>query len=58
MKALFARFATKENGAVSVDWVVLSALVVTLLSAGYGMMESSTNDLSSDTADYMTNWQF
>ncbi|UYV38498.1 hypothetical protein N4R57_05330 [Rhodobacteraceae bacterium D3-12] len=51
-------FAASEDGAVTVDWVVLSALVVTLLGAGYGALETGTNDLSTDTATYMTNWTF
>lgn len=58
MKRLIKNFAKEDSGAVTVDWVVLTALVVTLLGAGYGALEGSTNDLSSDTADYMTNWTF
>lgn len=57
-KELVKDFAKDEDGAVTVDWVVLTALVVTLLGAGYGALESSTNNLSSDTSTYMTNWTF
>ena len=51
-------FALDDDGAVTVDWVVLSALVVMLLGAGYGALESGTLGLSGDTASYMTGWTF
>lgn len=51
-------FFRDESGAVTVDWVVLTALVVTLLGAGFGAMETATTSLTSDTSDYMSSWQF
>ncbi|WP_188078308.1 Flp family type IVb pilin [Aquicoccus porphyridii] len=58
MKQYLESFARDESGAVTVDWVVLTALVVTLLAAGYGLMESATTDTAGATATYMTDWSF
>jgi Flp pilus assembly pilin Flp len=58
MKTFLKTFATDETGAVTVDWVVLSALVVTLLAAGYGMMQSSTTSLATSISTYMSGWTF
>lgn len=58
MKQYLESFATDESGAVTVDWVVLTALVVTLLAAGYGLMESATTDTAGATSDYMSDWTF
>lgn len=58
MNDFLKSFATDESGAVTVDWVVLSALVVTLLAAGYGMMQSSTTGLAGNIATYMSGWTF
>lgn len=44
------------DGAVTVDWVVLSALVVTLMAAGYGFMRDGTTGLAAGTSDYMTSY--
>lgn len=52
----FAKFRRANDGAVTVDWVVLSALAVTLLSAGYGAMRDGTIDLASGTTEYMTSY--
>jgi len=46
-------FLSREDGAVTVDWVVLTAAVVGLLAAGYGMMRSGTTDLSEGVSTYM-----
>ncbi|WP_372613730.1 Flp family type IVb pilin [Aquicoccus sp.] len=58
MKQFFTSFAKDECGAITVDWVVLTALVCTLLAAGYGLMESATTDTAGATSDYMTDWSF
>lgn len=58
MKRTFNHFMRNEDGAVTVDWVVLTALVVTLFAAGYGTMRDSTTDLASGTSDYMGSWSF
>lgn len=46
-------FARKDAGAVTVDWVVLSAAVVGLLAAGYGYLRSGTLDLADGTESYL-----
>jgi len=53
MLSKFKRFFTHEDGAVTVDWVVLTAAVVGLLAAGYGMMRQGTSDLAEGTSNYM-----
>ena len=58
MMKFLVKFLRKTDGAITVDWVVLSALAVTLLASGYGLMESGTTDLSDATGDYMTSYTF
>jgi Flp pilus assembly pilin Flp len=49
-------FLRSTNGAVTVDWVVLTAFVVTLLGAGYGLMRESTSTVTAGIGSYMTNF--
>lgn len=49
------QFCRDESGAVTVDWVVLTALCVTLLAAGYGNLESAAVSTSTSTSTYMSN---
>ena len=53
MNGLLRRFRHGEVGAVSVEWVVLSALAVTLLAAGYSSLRDGTTDLADSTSIYM-----
>ncbi|NRB05375.1 MAG: hypothetical protein HRU30_19155 [Rhodobacteraceae bacterium] len=46
-------FRKDENGAVTVDWVVLTAAVVGLAAAAYGSIQSGASDLTSDTKSYI-----
>jgi Flp pilus assembly pilin Flp len=46
-------FSKDESGAVTVDWVVLTAAVVGLAVAAYSSIEDAASDLTSDTATYM-----
>ncbi|SHI66359.1 hypothetical protein SAMN05444000_102191 [Shimia gijangensis] len=43
-------FRKDENGAVTVDWVVLTAAVVGLAVAAYTAIESKTLDLANSAA--------
>jgi Flp pilus assembly pilin Flp len=43
-----------EDGAVTVDWVVLTAAVVGLAVAAYTSIETGSTDLTDNTATYMT----
>ncbi|MDF1856221.1 hypothetical protein [Pseudooceanicola sp.] len=47
-------FAADETGAVTVDWVVLCALVVALTVLALQMMTTGTTGLTDSTASYMT----
>ena len=46
-------FAQDENGAVTVDWVVLTAAVVGLAVAAYSSIQTGASDLTSRTNTYM-----
>ncbi len=43
-------FRKDENGAVTVDWVVLTAAVVGLAVAAYAAIETNTNNLAAQAA--------
>ncbi len=48
------RFFSREDGAVTVDWVVLTAACVGLLAAGWGNLRDGTTDLADGTESYMS----
>ena len=52
---LFARFARDEDGAVTVDWVVLTAAIVGLGIVVLGSVTTGVTDLSSDIETNLTN---
>jgi hypothetical protein len=54
LRARLARFGRATDGAVTADWVVLTALAVTLLSAGYGSMRDGATGLADNTSSFMT----
>ncbi|WP_298298930.1 pilus assembly protein [uncultured Litoreibacter sp.] len=41
-------FALEEDGAVTVDWVILSAGVISLALAAVGVITDGTEDISGD----------
>ena len=47
---LFELFRKDEAGAVTVDWVVLTAAVVGLAIAAYSAIESNTQNLADSAA--------
>lgn len=53
MQQFFSKFRKTESGAVTVEWVVLSALAVTLLAAGYGSMRDGATTLADGTGTFM-----
>jgi Flp pilus assembly pilin Flp len=57
MKRFLRRFRRLECGAVTVEWVVLSALAVTLLAAGYGSMRDGATDLADGTEAYLSTYR-
>ncbi|AHM04254.1 Flp pilus assembly protein, pilin Flp [Roseibacterium elongatum DSM 19469] len=51
MTNLFKNFAKSESGAVTVDWVVLTAAIVGLGLAVMAVVSGGINDLSDDIND-------
>ena len=49
MTNFIKNFANDENGAVTVDWVVLTAAVVGLAVAAYGSIQSGASSLTAAT---------
>ena len=47
-------FRNDESGAVTVDWVVLTAAVVGLGVAAYGSVKGGATTLTSATSTYMS----
>ncbi|SEF57038.1 hypothetical protein SAMN04488045_0465 [Thalassococcus halodurans] len=50
-----SRFVTREDGAVTVDWVVLTAGIVGLCLYAYWQIEISTKELAQATATAIYN---
>lgn len=46
-------FRKDENGAVTVDWVVLTAAVVGLAVAAYSSIETGATGLTADTETFL-----
>lgn len=53
-KGILARFAQDETGAVTIDWVVLSAAVVGLVTAIFLTLGNDTADYAEDIQSVMT----
>ena len=54
IKIRLARFAASESGAVTIDWVVLSAAVVGLVTAIFVTLGNDTADYSEDIGSFMS----
>ena len=50
---MLKNFIASESGAVTVDWVVLTAAVVGLAVAAYSSIQTGASDLTSRTNTYM-----
>ncbi|THD72948.1 hypothetical protein E7681_13585 [Thalassobius vesicularis] len=50
MMKFINKFRKDENGAVTIDWVVLTATVVGISVAGAAAIETSTSGLTTETA--------
>jgi len=57
MMNFIKNFKNDESGAVTVDWVVLTAAVVGLAVAAYSSIETSAENLTKKTAEVMTTHQ-
>jgi len=51
-------FRNREDGAVSVDWVVLAAAMAALAFLAAQLMRDGTVDAAGSLADYLNNWTF
>lgn len=51
----FERFLRSEDGAVTVDWVVLTAAVVSLAVVSIFAIQGSTDDVGDGVGNYLTN---
>ncbi len=49
-----ARFCRDENGATTVDWVVLTAAVVGLAGVAYNSIQTASNGVGSGVGTYLT----
>ena len=54
----FKQFLAKEDGAVTVHWVVLTAAIVGLAVLIAASMEEGALGLADLLAAYMSNWSF
>lgn len=52
------RLFIDENGAVTVDWVVLTAVVLGLTVLATSTLSEGTLNLTGSLSDYMSNWTF
>jgi len=53
MMNFIKNFRKDEDGAVTVDWVVLTAAVVGLAVAAYSSIETGADNLTSNTSTYL-----
>ena len=53
MMKFIKNFRKDENGAVTVDWVVLTAAVVGLAVAAYSSIETGAAELTTDTNTFL-----
>lgn len=53
MTKFFKNFRRDEDGAVTVDWVVLTAAVVGLAVAAYSSIETGAKSLTSNTSTFL-----
>ncbi len=57
METFFQRFVGEEKGAVTVDWVVLVAGVLSLCAAVFGAVQTGTMDLTDGTSEYLEEFE-
>jgi Flp pilus assembly pilin Flp len=53
MIKFFKNFRKEESGAVTVDWVVLTAAVAALGGVVYTAVQDGASDLASDTGSFL-----
>lgn len=50
----FLKFLRREDGAVTVDWVVLTAAVVGLCGVAFAALQSATGGLGNNVGQYLS----
>lgn len=55
MRKLIKRFLRGESGAVTVDWVVLTAAVVALAGVAFSSIQSASGGVGTGVGNYLTN---
>ncbi|WP_299141415.1 hypothetical protein [uncultured Tateyamaria sp.] len=58
MRKFFNSFLRDDSGAVTVDWVVLTAAVVALAVALVLALTNGSVGVSAGVEEFMTNWSF
>ncbi|MCX7567601.1 hypothetical protein OS189_14740 [Sulfitobacter sp. F26169L] len=53
MMKFVKNFRNDEDGAVTVDWVVLTAAVVGLAIAAYGSIKTGSDNMTAQTATFL-----
>jgi len=53
MMKFVKNFRNDEDGAVTVDWVVLTAAVVGLAIAAYGSIQTGATNMTSNTTSFL-----
>ncbi|MFC6636489.1 hypothetical protein GV827_10365 [Sulfitobacter sp. JBTF-M27] len=51
-------FCKDTSGAVTVDWIVLTAAVVALAAVTIGVIQTGSAGLADNTGDYITDYPF
>jgi Flp pilus assembly pilin Flp len=54
MMKFVKNFRNDEDGAVTVDWVVLTAAVVGLAIAAYGSIQTGASEMTSQTSTFLS----
>jgi len=54
MLRFFKSFQSDDSGAVTVDWVVLTAAVVTLAAVAFTSIETATGGVGSGVGSYLS----
>lgn len=58
IKTKLQAFFKDETGAVSVDWVVLTAAVVALAAVTIGVIQTGSEGLADNTGQYIETYPF
>ena len=58
MKNMLQKFISRERGAVTVDWVVLTAALITLTVASYSTIADGVDATTGNVQETVDNWDF